>query len=79
MNILKMFAIPNFRSKVKVIVDILGKKLCHGSSAFLWTDFALTSHKYDNIWDKCAFQNSVPRSKSQMTFYEKKQKTLSWF
>ena len=47
---------PNFRSKVNAKGAILGKKfLSQGSSAFLLTDFDKTTHKYDNIWDKCAF------------------------
>ena len=51
-------------SKVKVTVGILGKGY-HGPNACLWTDFDITSHKYDNTWDKCAFQHC--RSKVNVT------------
>ena len=32
---------------------------------FLWINFYITSYKYDNIWDKCAFQHC--RSKLNVT------------
>ena len=63
--VLNKFAIQNYRSKVKDTVSILRKKLCHGSSAFLWTDLDIISHNYDNIWDNCAFEHC--RSKDNVT------------
>ena len=29
----------------------------------LWTDFDITSHKFDSIWDKCAFQHCISKVK----------------
>ena len=62
--------------KVKVTVTILGKKLCDGSRAFLGTDSDVISYKFNNIWDKCVFQQC--RSKVNVTDAILG-KTLSWF
>ena len=60
------FAVLIFRPRVKVTVAILGKKkLCHGSTAFLWTDFDVISYEFNNIGDKCVFQQC--RSKVNVT------------
>ena len=59
-----------------VTVVVLGKKLCYGSSAFLWTDFDIILYKYDTIWNKCVFQHC--RSKVNVTGAVLG-KTLSWF
>ena len=63
--ILNRFAVLNFRSKVKVTAAIIGNKLFHGSRAFLWTDFDVISYKFNNIWNKCVFQQC--RSKVNVT------------
>ena len=56
--ILNKFANLSFRSKVKATIAILGKKtLSWFQPFFVWTNYDIASHKYDNIWDKYAFQH----------------------
>ena len=38
----------------------------------LWTDFDISSYKYDNIWDKCVFQHCRLKVNVTDVFFRKK-------